>query len=324
MKRTKIGLPLRTPERGDPQTRIVGILCGIAVILLFSGFTLVSRLGLASSLKLMDIAALRFAIGGLLMLPVLLRYGLAAVRWRDALALAFTGGLGFALCAYAGFRLAPASHGAVLLHGTLPLFTFALAWQSASTTVTGRRACGVAAIFLGILAMAWDTLAASTTRQWLGDGCLLLASLSWSTYGLLARRQGLMPAHAASIVAVLSMTSFLPVYLMWPGKAILIAPWTELLLQGLFQGVLIGAVSIFVYSRAVASLGAVETALFTAAVPGVTTAAAYFLLQEVPSVIALIGVVAVTLGMVVSMTGSAPRVCPPARRPHSRRRGLSR
>lgn len=287
----------------DPKTRVIGILCGIAVILLFSGFTLVSRLGFASSLKLMDIAALRFAIGGLLLLPVLLHYGLSGVRWRDAAALAFTGGLGFALFAYTGFSLAPTSHGSVLLHGTLPLFTFALAWLTSSATAGGRRALGLTAILLGILAMAWDSLAGSTLRQLRGDGSLLLASISWSAYGLLARRLGLAPAHSASIVAVLSMCCFLPVYLMLPGKALLFAPWQELVLQGIFQGVLIGAVSIFVYSRAVATLGAVETALFTAAVPCVTTISAVFLLGEVPSAMGLGGVVIVTVGMAISSNG---------------------
>jgi drug/metabolite transporter (DMT)-like permease len=285
----------------DARTRAIGILCGIAVILLFSGFTLVSRLGFASSLKLMDIAALRFGIGGLIMLPVLLHYGFSQVRWRDAAALAFFGGLGFALFAYAGFSLAPASHGAVLLHGTLPLFTFVIAYLTLSEPATGRRAVGLAAILVGILAMAWDSLAGSTTRQLLGDGSLLLASISWSAYGLLARRVGLAPAHLASIVAVLSMVCFLPVYLVLPGKAIFLATWQELALQGVFQGVLIGAVSIFVYSRAVAALGAVETALFTAAVPCVTTIAAVFLLGEVPTLVAIAGVVIVTTGMAISM-----------------------
>lgn len=287
----------------EDQPRFVGVLCGIAVIALFSGFTLVSRLGLASSLKPMDIAALRFGIGGLLLLPVWLHHGLAAIRWRDAAALAFLGGLGFALFAYAGFSLAPASHGAVLLHGTLALSTSALAWLFFSTTVRGWRALGLAAILLGILAMAWDSLAASTSRQWLGDGALLLASLCWSGYGLLARRLGLAPAHSASIVAVLSMACFLPVYGMWPDKAIFLATWHELALQGIFQGVLMGAVSIFVYSRAVAALGAVETALFTAAVPCVTTLAAVFLLHEIPSALALCGVVVVTAGMAISVKG---------------------
>ena len=44
---------------------------------LFSRFTLVSRFGLATSLKLPDIAALRFGVGGLLLVPALIRYGLS-------------------------------------------------------------------------------------------------------------------------------------------------------------------------------------------------------------------------------------------------------
>jgi len=291
--------------------QFTGLLCGIAVVLLFSGFTLVSKTGFASSLGPADLAALRFGIGGLLLLPVLLHYGTAGVRWRDAAALAFTGGLGFALFAYTGFLLAPASHGAVLLHGTLPLFTFALAWLVASAPETDRSALGAAAILLGIVAMAADSFAASTPRQLLGDGALLLASLCWSAYGLLARRIGLAPAHSASIVAVLSMGCFLPVYLVLPDKALLQAPWRELVFQGLFQGVLIGAVSIFVYSRAVAALGARDTALFTAAVPCVTTIAAAFLLGEVPGAMATGGVLTVTAGMALSFRerGRASPAC---------------
>ena len=95
-------------------TAVVGFFCAVAVVVLFSGFTRVSKLGFASSLGLTDMAALRLGIGGVLLLPVLLHYGLAGVAWRDALALAFTGGLGFALFAFAGFALAPA-HGASIV-----------------------------------------------------------------------------------------------------------------------------------------------------------------------------------------------------------------
>jgi drug/metabolite transporter (DMT)-like permease len=64
---------------------------------------------------------------------------------------------------------------------------------------------------------------------------------------------------------------------------------------------LIGAVSIFVYTRAVAALGPAETALFTAAVPCVTTLAAIPLLSEVPSGVALAGVGVVTARMLVAL-----------------------
>jgi drug/metabolite transporter (DMT)-like permease len=223
-------------------------------VLLFSSFTLVSRLGFSSSLTLPDLAALRFGIGGMLLLPALLRFGLSGVRWRDAGALALFGGLGFALSAYAGIAL-----------------------------------------------MAYDSLTGASVRQLAGDGFLLLASALWSAYGVLARRLGLAPAHGAAIVAVFSMCSFLPVYAMLPGKALFAAGARDLLLQALVQGALIGAVSIFVYTRAVATLGPAATALFTAAVPCVTTMAAMPLLGEFPDIAATIGVGAVTLGMTVAM-----------------------
>ena len=64
---------------------------------------------------------------------------------------------------------------------------------------------------------------------------------------------------------------------------------------------MIGALSIFIYTKAVSALGAAETALFTAAVPCVTTLAAIPLLSEIPGAAALAGVVIVTTGMVIAM-----------------------
>lgn len=283
------------------RPRVAGAAYGALSVTLFSSFTLVSRLGFASSLRLPDLAALRFGIGGTLLLPLLWRHGLDGVRWRHAVALALFGGLGFAPLAYAGFALAPAAHGAVLLHGTLPLFTAAILRATAPGGETRPRAAGLLLIALGIALMARDSLAGAHARQLLGDGLLLLASLSWSSYGVWSRRLGLPPAQGAAIVAVFSMVAFLPLYALLPGKALFAAGARELVLQAVVQGVLIGAVSIFVYTRAVAALGAAEMALFTAAVPCVTTLAAIPLLAERPTATALAGVGAVTLGMIAAM-----------------------
>jgi len=283
--------------------RVVGVFCAILVVLLFSSFTLVSRLGLsASSLAVPDLAALRFGIGTVVLLPVLLRHGLVGRTWRETATLGFLGGLGFALFAYTGFTLAPAAHGAVLLHGTLPLFTAALMATTAGAAYDRRRLAGVALIGLGVVLMVVDSLAGATPRQFLGDLCLLLASLCWSGYGVLARRLGVAPARAAATVAAFSAAVFLPVYVLLPGMALLHAAPHDLVVQAVFQGVLVGAVSIFVYTHAVAALGPGETALFTAAVPAVTTLAAIPLLGEMPHSLAAVGVGVVTLGMVVGLS----------------------
>src|SRR5690349_14098952 len=54
----------------------------------------------------------------------------------------------------------------------------------------------------------------------LRNGSLLVASLLWSAYGVRVRRSMLAPAHAASIVAVVSMCCFLPVYALVPHEAL--------------------------------------------------------------------------------------------------------
>lgn len=287
--------------QGISRERLIGLSCGVGSVVLFSSFTLVSRLGLSSRLGLPDLAALRFGIGGTLLLPVLVRADLRAVAWRDAAALALLGGLGFALLAYAGFSLAPAAHGAVLLHGTLPLFTYGLLRATPHRSGPAPRTAGILLIAAGIALMAFDSLALVRPRQLLGDAFLLLASLSWASYGVLSRRLRLPAATGAAIVAVLSLCAFLPLYALWPAKALLTVGRGELLLQTIVQGVLVGAVSIFVYTRGVAALGPAVTALFAAAVPVITTLAAIPLLSEHPSSVALLGVGVVTVGMIVAV-----------------------
>lgn len=268
-----------------------------SVVLLFSGFVLVSRAGLSTALTLPDIAALRFGIGGLLLLPILLKHGLSGLRIAEALALATLGGLGFALFAYAGFALAPAAHGAVLLHGTLSLSTAVLLRLFAGQLPRRGQRIALVVIALGIVAMAWDGFRQASGLLLLGDACLLAASLCWAGYGLYVKELGLPATRAAAIVAIVSALVFLPIYAAWPGKMLFEASPRDLVVQGVFQGVLIGALSIFLYTRAVSLLGAARVALVTAAVPGLTTLAGYLLLGEAPGLSAALGVLLVTLGL---------------------------
>jgi len=293
------------------RERLIGLGCAGLSVVLFASFTLVSRLGLSTHLRITDLAALRFGIGGTLLFPALLRADLRRVAWSQAAALAFFGGLGFAPLAYVGFSLAPAAHGAVLLHGTLPLFTDAILRVTSRREGPGQRTTGTLLIAAGIALMAYDSLAVASSRQLLGDAFLLLASLLWSSYGVLSRRVGLPAASGAAVVAGVSLCVFLPLYAVLPGKALLTVGAGELLLQAVVQGVLIGALSIFVYTRAVAALGPITTALFAAAVPVVTTVAGIGVLSESPGRIALGGVGVVTLGMVVA--ARVRDVAPPAR-----------
>ncbi|MFD1733124.1 EamA family transporter [Deinococcus malanensis] len=97
-------------------------------MLIWSGFILVSRLGAQGTLSAFDVAALRFGVSGLVMLPYLLRHGAGGLTLPQVAALGVSAGLGYAMLAYSGFQLAPAAHAAVFMPGMLPFFTAALAW----------------------------------------------------------------------------------------------------------------------------------------------------------------------------------------------------
>lgn len=287
---------------GHARETAVGMLCAIGAVSLFASFTLLSRLGITkSSLSTPDIALLRFAVAGTLMLPLLLRFGLGGLRLWHAVLLALTGGIGFAGSAYIGFSLAPASHGGALLHGTIPLFT-ALLGALATRAWPGRRAwAGLLLIQAGALAVFMDSGPGGSSSQHLGDLALLLAGASWAAYGLLCQRFRLPPLHTMSLVAVGSLLCFLPIYVWLPGTGLLHADWRDIAFQAVFQGMMIGVVSGLLYTRAVALLGASVPALFTAAVPCITALAGIRLLGEYPSPLIWAGIACITSGMVIAL-----------------------
>src|SRR5262245_66388390 len=89
-------------------------------MVIYAGQFVVTRWSIQRTLSLWDVAALRFAVAGVLMLPLLIRYGArdaAGLGWPRAIAISITVGAPYTLVLFAGLTLAPAAHGAVLISG---------------------------------------------------------------------------------------------------------------------------------------------------------------------------------------------------------------
>ncbi len=65
-------------HRVAPVSR--GALYGLAAVVIWAGFIVVSRLGVRTSLTPWDVAAIRFTVAGLVLLPYALRKGFALER----------------------------------------------------------------------------------------------------------------------------------------------------------------------------------------------------------------------------------------------------
>src|SRR5262245_24404155 len=108
---------------------IRGALYGLAAASIWAGWIVVARLGVTTSLTPWDIAALRFGVGGLLLLPYLLRKGFAIERlgWIRLAAIVLGCGAPMVLLVNAGLLFAPAAHAGGLFSGGVPLIVALLA-----------------------------------------------------------------------------------------------------------------------------------------------------------------------------------------------------
>lgn len=288
-----------------PPRQWMGLLAAAGVVVLFVGFVLVSKLGLGRALDPMDLAAIRFAVAGTLMAPVVFKHRLMGLRLGQAGLLAGSGGLGFALLAYWGMSLAPANHGSALIHGTLPLTTALVVGLVAGVQPTRLQRWSLGAVSLGVVAFLATSLSRTGAAPLTGDLLLLAASLAWSAYGVLLRRWGARPFATSALTAVLSAMVFLPLYGLLGAGHLGAAPLQEVLWQAVFQGVFIGVGSILVYSTSVAINGASVTALAASAVPVLTAVGAWLLLDERLAAGETVGLVMVTAGVALGTISQA-------------------
>lgn len=245
-----------------------------------------------------DLAALRFLIAALLLLPFVRRARLFDLSIWKGLALAATAGIGFTMLAFIGLGFAPAGHGSVLMPGTLPLWTAILAWIFLQDRPTSLRIGILALILAGIGLIIWTSLSGEAPAgSWRGDLIFLSASFTWAVFTILTRQWKVDPVQATMAISIYSAILFLPVYLLFLPKGLDQTPIEQLVLHAAFQGTIPAILTMFLFTRAVASIGAPTTTMITAAVPGAVAVAAWPLLGEPLEPAVAIGATLVTIGM---------------------------
>ena len=298
-------LPIQ-PAAVQPEIgRVVeGALWGLGAAAIWAGWWVVTRLGVTSELAGTDLAALRFGVAGLLMLPVLLGRGgrvLAASPWLVAV-MALGAGAPYALVAGAGLRLASAGNGGALTLGLLPMFTALLAALCLGERIGRARALGLGIIVAGALAIAGHGLAAE--GAWAGHLVFALGALMWAGFSVAMRRSGLDAMTAAAAVCVVSAAWYVPVYLAFGApETLLRAPAGLVLGQAVYQGVLSAFGALYCYGRAIRALGPTRAALFATLVPVLATAMGAALLGERPAPAEMAGVALLSTGAALAACG---------------------
>jgi drug/metabolite transporter (DMT)-like permease len=291
-----------------PGKQAVGALFGLAAVGIWAGNIVVASFGLRASLTPWDIAAIRFAVAGVVLAPYLWREGLAFERlgWFGLAALVL-GGAPTVLLVNAGLLFAPAAHAGALFPGVMPLMTAILAALLLGEAFTRRKAIGFVTIAVGVLGIVWSAGGTIGTEQTVGHALFLGSALAFACYTVALRRARLDGLHAAAISAVGSMLLYLPAYAFLAGTSLLHAPVSAIGLQALVQGLLTAVVSYIVYGRAVSILGASSGAALAASCPAMVALMAIPVLGEWPSMVDWIAIVLISIGVYVVSGGPLPK-----------------
>ncbi len=288
---------------------ITGASCGVAAVSIWAGWMVVTRLGVTTTLSIWDITALRFAVAGLVLLPVVLRRGLAFDRlgWIGLVALAVGGGALMVICVGSGLLFAPAAHAGALFPGVMPVFVAVLASVVLKEPFPLAKKGGLVLILCGVPVIAGIADLSIGGSQSLGHLLFLCAAFLWACYTVAMKHARLDGLHAAAITSVVSMVVYLPIYVIFFESGLRDAPVGDIVFQGFYQGILTMVVSLFLYGRAVSLLGASNGAAFGALGPVLAALFAIPALGEIPSAADWIGIALIAAGVYLASEAPLPR-----------------
>lgn len=290
--------------------RPLGWLCAGLLLLIWVSFHLVSRLGLRAALTPWDIAALRYVGAlptGLVLLGVLAARrpgGLAAalpklppVKLATILALA---AFGFPLFAYAGYRLAPAAHGATVMAAGLPVAAALLGAALGQSRIGGSRAASLGLVVAGSVLLGFAT-SGVWEGAWRGDLLFLCAVVCWAGFTVLVQRWRLAALETTLVIALGGAPLFLPLWWLALPSTLPTATTAAIAFQAIFQGALAAVGAGFLYTQCVRLLGPAATTMVGAAVPGLAALIAWPLLGEALPPLGFVAIGLVSVGMVTGI-----------------------
>jgi len=279
---------------------LVGTICGILAALGWAAGFVAAKHGVAVGLTPADLALHRYFWSGLLLMPLALRQGvlrLGGIGWARGLALAILSGPPQAMLAYTGFILVPLGHGTTIQPACAALGGLIMASLILRERATIERIVGGAIIVAGLIVFGIESLATLGRDGIGGDLLFAAAGLFWASFGTLLRLWRVPGMQAAAVTGTLSVLVFAPLHAIFIGYGdILRVGWQENLIQIVVQGIIAGALPIYLFARSVILLGAGRAATFPALVPGFSLIIGYLALGIVPSLAQVAGLAIVLIG----------------------------
>ena len=172
--------PCPRAASGLLETRqfLVGAGCGVIAVTIWAGWLVMMRLGVTTNPSASDLIALRFAVAGPVLLPVVIRRGLGIDRlgWAGFIAVVVGAGAPQLLVVGAGLMFAPVAHAGALYQGVVPLAVACLASVVLKERLAAIRKIGLSLVLVGAFMIGGVGLSSLGGRQSIGHLLFLAAA----------------------------------------------------------------------------------------------------------------------------------------------------
>ncbi|MGH1542459.1 MAG: DMT family transporter [Arenicella sp.] len=293
---------MTTITSSKQELSMAALALGVFTAFLWGTWPVISRFSILQTLTPMDIVAIRFWVAGLILLPYLLKKGWGGLSLVQLVFLAAGGGMLYVYLALTGLSFAPSGHAGMIIPSCTMTFTFIGSWLFLGDRPKSQRILGILVIISGIIITNYfGSGAGAGSDAWIGHLFFVFAGFCWGSYTVAAKKAQLSALHLTAIVSVVSMFVYTPLYLVFGEPMILQAELSDIMIQGVFQGVIIAILALFTYTKTIELMGASRASLFVALVPGFAVLIAYPVLGEVPGIYEIMGLILITSGMVIAL-----------------------
>ncbi|GAB3051821.1 DMT family transporter [Acinetobacter apis] len=279
------------------KMQIQGYFYVFLTMCIWGGFTIFSRLNASWNISAWDIVAIRFSIGCLILLPVLLWRKETAFLWHiKPFILGLLGGVAYCVTTYSAFLYVPAAHAAIFLTGAIPLTTAIMGYILFRQAFDRHTWLSLAIMLTALSIMSVLLYQQTGVAFSLGDGLFFLAALWWGTFTVLVRKWKFSAWQSMNSIAIWSTIIYLPIYLIFIPKHFHEPSTAHLVIQGVFHGVFMMIIGTLTYVAAIERLGAFRAGSIIVLAPFIAAVAAIPLLGEPLNVALICGLIGMAIG----------------------------
>ncbi|WP_299625427.1 DMT family transporter [uncultured Tateyamaria sp.] len=283
---------------------LTGPLLGFATILCWSSYNVAAKHGIDTGISPQALTFLRFAVPGVIAVPLLLVLWLRGrslgITLRRLAVLVLLGGPVFGLVAVSGYVHAPLSHGLLFAPVAVFVTTSVLGRILLAEPLRARRLAGAGIMFTGLGVLVGFGLG-DLGADW-GQGVVLFvaAGAMWGGYTVLLRHWRVPMIQGTVAVAAGSALTAIPALGWVAAESLLSAPTGALILQAVMQGLVGGVISVVALIGAVRLMPVQVAGLLPIFTPVVALALAAAAFGTMPTGAEIIGVTIIAAGFLFS------------------------